>query len=292
MNQTASRPKVGLALGGGGARGFAHIGALQVLLEHHIPIDVIAGTSMGAIIGSGLVCGLNLEKLTHLLKRLDLHDLLGVPQSPLPEMVERTASEYLFQRKDWRHKDQEKTLRLIEFFRLLTHNKSFEEVNIPFACVAADVDTGNEVVMDRGKISRALAASAALPGIHDPVRWQGHLLVDGGIIDRVPVRVAVTLGADVVIGVNVSGELLSHVNTSLEVIRQSMSITAQALQQAQLELMHNRLGDKLLVVSPEVGHIKTLALHEIDAPVQSGRAAMEAAIPDIQRILDVVQSSV
>jgi len=285
-----ARPKVGLALGGGGARGFAHIGALQVLIENDIPIDMVAGTSMGAIIGSSCVCGLNLDKLLLLLKKLDLHDLLGVPQSPLPEVMERTASEYLFQRRGWRDEDQEKTLKLIGFFKLLTHDKSFAEVDIPFACVAADVDTGDEVVMDRGKISRALAASAALPGIHDPVRWEDHLLVDGGIIDRVPIRVAVALGADIVIGVNVSGELADHVDTSLEVIRQSMSITAQALMHTQLELMYERLGEKLLVVSPDVSEIRTLALDEIDAPVKSGRDAMEAALPNIQRIIKNAQS--
>ncbi len=287
-----SRPKVGLALGGGGARGFAHIGALQVLLENEIPIDMVAGTSMGGIIGSSCVCGLDLDKLLLLLKKLDLHDLLGVPQSPLPEMVERTASEYLFQRKGWRTADQEKTLKLIQFFKLLTHDKSFDEVDIPFACVAADVDTGEEIVMDHGKISRALAASAALPGIHDPVRWEGHLLVDGGIIDRVPIRVAVSLGAEIVIAVNVSGELSDYVGTSLEVIRQSMSITGQALMRTQLELMYARLGEKLLIVTPDVSGIKTLALDEIDAPVKSGREAMEAALPEIQRILETSQTSV
>lgn len=280
------RPKVGLALGGGGARGYAHIGVLKTLLEHRIPIDVVAGTSMGAVIGSACMCGLNMDKLAKLLKSLDLHDLLGVPASPLPEMVERAASEYLFHKIHWRSGDQAKTLRLMEFYKLLTHNRSFEELEKPFAAVAADIDSGEEVVMDRGKIYRALAASVALPGIHDPVLWQGRLLVDGGVVDKVPVKVAVALGADVVIAVDVSSALSTRIDTSLEVIAQASAITSRILMQTQLELMHRRLGSKLVLIQPEVTGIKTLDLNRLDPPLQAGVRAAEAALPDIHRALE------
>jgi NTE family protein len=215
------RLKVGLALGGGGARGFAHIGVLQTLLDHDIPIDVIAGTSIGAIIGCSYACGISPKKLAALLDSLDLHELLGVPKNPLPEMVERVASEMLLQKAGWRNGDRDKTRHLFEFFKLMTRNRNFDELNIPFAAVACDVDTGEEIAMDEGKVYRALAASAALPGVHDPVRWNGRLLVDGGIIDKVPVKVSVALGADVVIAVDVSSALSETVNTTIEVIVQS-----------------------------------------------------------------------
>jgi NTE family protein len=280
------RLKVGLALGGGGARGFAHIGVLHALASNDIPIDVIAGTSIGAIIGCSYACGIPPKKLAALLDSLNLHELLGVPKNPLPEMVERVATEMLFQKAGWRNGDRDKTQQLFEFFKLMTRNRSFDELKIPFAAVACDVDTGEEIVMDQGKVYRALAASAALPGVHDPIRWDGRLLVDGGIIDKVPVKVAVALGADVVIAVDVSSALSETVNTTIEVIVQSGAITSRRLMQTQMELMQLKLGPRLITITPDVSNIKTLALHEVSRPAEVGRVATEAVVADIKHVLE------
>jgi len=279
------RPKIGIALGGGGARGFAHIGVLEALQAAHVPLDVVVGTSMGAIIGCAYVCGLDMQKLTKLLKALDLHALLAVPHSPIPEMVERTASELLFKKAQWREEDRKKTKRLIEFYQLLTHNRSFEDLDIPFAAVACDIDTGRQVVMQQGKLHRALAASVALPGIHDPVLWKNHTLVDGGIINKLPADVAVELGADIVIAVDVSAMLTGQANTSLQVMAQATHITSRELMWTQLELLQRRLGPRLVIVSPIVAGIKTLNLNEVEAPVEAGKAATGAIFPELQQAL-------
>lgn len=279
------RPRIGVALGGGGARGFAHIGALQALLAAGLPLDVVAGTSMGAVIGCAHVCGMDLAKLALLLQHLDLHQLLGVPHSPVPEMVERAASEYLFKKATWRDGDQRKTLKQLEFYRLLTQGRRFEDVGRPFAAVACDIDTGRQVVMRTGSLARALAASVALPGIHDPVRWEGHLLVDGGVINKVPADVAAELGAQLIVAIDVSGVLSEGVNTSLHVLRQAQQITSRELMWTQLALLRKQRQVHLVVVSPVLAGIKTLNLDEVDKPVAAGRAAGRAALPEVEAAL-------
>lgn len=285
----APRPKVGLALGGGGARGYAHIGVLQTLVANHIPIDVVTGTSMGAVIGSAFVCGHDMDKVVKLLAALDLHALLGVPQKPLSAVVERVASEYFFKQAKWRDKDQAKTKQLLEFYKLITHNRSFESLEIPFAAIAADVDTGAQIVIERGKIYRALAASVALPGIHDPVRWNGRLLVDGAVVNKVPIDAAVALGADVVIAVDVSGDISEKVNTSLQVIAQASAITSRELMRTQVSLMRSRLGKRLIVLCPSVGNVKTLNLNELRLPIEAGVKETQAALSIIRQALQPTQ---
>jgi len=152
--------------------------------------------------------------------------------------------------------------------------------------VAVDVDTGEEIVIKQGKIGRALAASIALPGVHDPVRWNGRLLVDGGVVNKVPISVAVDLGADVVVAVDVSGDVTKPVSTSLEVLAQANSITSRALLCAQLELMQLKLRSQLILICPDVGSIKILELNEVKIPLEAGRAATEAALPAIERALE------
>ncbi len=279
------RPRLGLALGGGGARGFAHIGVIEALLAAGIPIDVVAGSSMGAIVGAAYRCGHDMGRLAKLLEDLDLHGLLDVAQNPIPELLERATSEYLFKRATWLNADSPKTQRLVAFFRLLTKRARFETLERPLAVVACDVNTGEQIVIDRGEVARALAASMALPGVHDPVRWESRLLVDGGIINKVPVNVAVTLGADVVVAVDVSGRITDPVQTSLAVLAQSNHITSRALMRTQLALMHEKLGERLVVLNPDVSAVRLLELGNVARPRRAGREEAEAAIPLIQRAL-------
>lgn len=267
-----AKPKVGLALGGGGARGYAHIGVIRALERHGIPIDGIVGTSMGAVIGGAYAAGVDLYKLEELLKALDLNRMLGVPRSSILKLVGNVTSEYLFQRRDWRERDLASTQALIEFFDLFTRRQAFDELALPFAVVAVDIDTGEEVVLREGSVSRALAAGVAIPGVHYPVKIDGRYLVDGGLLNRVPADVAFErLGVDLVIAVDVSADLFCpRAITSLEVLFQAESIVLRELTRLRLEALQQRLGERLIVLRPPVQHIKTFDLGELDEPVRAG----------------------
>lgn len=285
-----AHPRVGLALGGGGARGYAHLGVIRTLREQGIPLDLVVGTSMGAVMGGAFACGHDLYKLEEVLKELNLNRLLGFPSSnrALAEVIGRTAREYLTPgqgRAHWRRKDPERTQKLLTFFRLLTRERNFEDLEIPFAAIAADIDTGEEVVLRRGPIYRAISASVAVPGLHDPVRLDGRYLVDGGVVNKVPVDVAVALGAQVVIAVDVGGALAPNVYTSLEVLTQASSVTSRELTRVKLDLMRARLGERLVVLRPSVAGVKMLALHEVATPVRAGEREARARLPAIRAAL-------
>ena len=164
------RLKVGLVLGGGGAKGAAEIGALKVIEEVGIPIDYIAGTSIGSIVGG--------------LYAMD---------------VRSRQLDSLFVNQDWL---QLFTNNVREFLGRVTHQKHFHELRIPFRCVAADVNANEEVVMSEGLLCDAMRASMSIPGVFKPVIQNGRMLMDGGLLNNLPVDVVKAMGADVVIAID------------------------------------------------------------------------------------------
>lgn len=164
------RLKVGLVLGGGGAKGAAEIGALKVIEEVGIPIDYIAGTSIGSIVGG--------------LYAMD---------------VRSRQLDSLFVNQDWL---QLFTNNVREFLGRVTHQKHFNELRIPFRCVAADVNANEEVVMSEGLLCDAMRASMSIPGVFKPVIQNGRMLMDGGLLNNLPVDVVKAMGADVVIAID------------------------------------------------------------------------------------------
>jgi NTE family protein len=280
------RPTIGLALGGGGARGYAHIGVIRTLERHGIPIDVVAGTSMGAVMGGAYACGVDMEKIKLLLRSLDLNRLLGFPRSSIRGLALNAATEYLFKRRDWRRQDLESTASVIEFFSVFTQGKSFEELGLRFAVMAVDIDTGEEVVIREGPVARAMAAGIVLPGVQYPVNVGGRYVVDGGLVNRVPADVAFELGADVVIAVDVSaGLFVPGAVTSLEVLFQAESIMLQELTRLRLELLRERVGERFVVLYPPVDDVKTLSLNEVDLPVRAGEEETERRLAEIRALI-------
>ncbi len=280
-----SRPKVGLALGGGGARGYAHLGVIRTLCRHDIPIHIIVGTSMGAVIGGAYACGVDLTKLERIIKTLDLNRMLRFPKSSLRGLVGNTASEYLLKRRDWRKRDHEGTQALIEFFNVFTQGKSFSELKTCFAVVTVDIDSGEEVVLREGPVARAVAAGIAIPGIHYPVEHRGRFLIDGGLINRVPADVAFSLGADVVLAVNVSAGLASGGVTSVEVLMQAESIVLREMTRLRLMLLTQRVGDRLLLIEPPVEHVKTLSLDKVEPPIRAGEEETSRRMEEIRALI-------
>jgi len=178
--------KVGLALGGGGARGMAHIGVIEVLEREGIHIDMIAGTSSGAVIGALLAQGKDVEEINVLARNWDWKHRAQIIDLTLPK------SGFIAGKK------------LKEFLKSIIGDIEFSDLKLPFACVATDVMTGEEVVINQGSVLEAVRASISLPIIFAVVKWQGRYLVDGGLVDPVPVSVLKDMGADFIIAVNVT----------------------------------------------------------------------------------------
>jgi NTE family protein len=180
-------PKIGLALGGGGARGLAHIGILKVLLREQIPIDVISGTSMGGIVGAMHAVGLSPEQMeAEATKRGEIGQMFKLVDLQL-------VGSGLVGGK--RIKKM-----LVE---MLGAETTFADLRLPFAVIATDYNSGREVVLKEGNVADAVRATMSVPGVFEPVERDGYQLLDGGVLDNVPVGVARSLGAEKVIAVDV-----------------------------------------------------------------------------------------
>ena len=216
--QEKQRKKVGVVLSGGAAKGFAHVGALKVLEEAGIPIDYIAGTSMGAVVGGLYAVGFSADKIDSLIHLQDWNYLMRdhVARENLPINRRDNNRRYIVSLPyKFILKDRSGSLSLppgvfagqniYSLFLNMTigyqHEMNFNELPIPFACVAADVRTGEEVVFTEGHLPLAMRASMAIPGVFTPVDIDSMLLIDGGIINNYPVDVVRDMGADIVIGI-------------------------------------------------------------------------------------------
>ncbi|MDR1273024.1 MAG: patatin-like phospholipase family protein [Odoribacteraceae bacterium] len=218
LDAGAQRKRVGLVLSGGGAKGAAHVGVLKVLEEAGVPVDFIAGTSMGAIVGGLYAIGYDAAALDTLVREQDWLFLLGdkVYRYNLPFSEKEMTEKYLVSMPVWHRSIQVPSgfvsgQNIYNLFMDLTigHHDStlFARLPTPFACVASNLVDGSEVVLDRGSLPLAMRASMAIPGAFAPVVHRGMVLVDGGISNNFPADVARAMGAEILIGVDVQSEL-------------------------------------------------------------------------------------
>ncbi len=217
---SARRPRIGLTLSGGGAKGLAHIGILKAIDSAGLKIDYITGTSMGSILGALYAVGYSADTIEKIARHIDW-DLLLSNQSSMRAIIMEEKNEYgkydieLPWVNNWFRfstgviEGQELWLKFDELFRPVYKIKDFNKFSIPFKCIAADISTGEAVVLDTGEIVTALRASMAIPSVFTAVEYEGKKLVDGGIVRNFPVRDVRKMGADLVIGSNASGPLLS-----------------------------------------------------------------------------------
>ncbi len=180
------RPKVGLALSAGGVRGFAHVGVLEVLHNGGVPIDALAGTSMGAVVGSLYASGLSTDRLWEIGQRISLDKI--TPDFNLMGLLKLLFLQRLPSSKN-----------LQSFFHDQIGHMRFEDMPIPFATAAMDVKTGEQVVFDSGPVDIAVRASMNLPGVFDPVPYRHRYLVDGAVVNYLPVNLVKDKGADYII---------------------------------------------------------------------------------------------
>lgn len=184
------RPRVGLALGSGSARGWAHIGVIRALEKAGVRPDILCGTSVGALVGAAYAAG-ELDRLESWVLGLGIGDVIGFLDVSLSSGVLKGD-------------------RLMEFFRRHLADRPIEELGVPFAAVATSLRTGAEVWLRSGSTLDAVRASISLPGLFAPVRWEGSLLVDGGLVNPVPVSLARAMGADIVIAVDLGSDVLGR----------------------------------------------------------------------------------
>ncbi|MBY0120815.1 patatin-like phospholipase family protein [Bacillus sp. S/N-304-OC-R1] len=253
------RPKIGLALGSGGARGFAHLGAIKVLNEEGIPIDLIAGSSMGAMVGCFYGAGLDIERLYKLAKAFKRKYYLDFT---VPKMGFIAGK------------------RVKELIRIFTHGKNLEQLKLPVKVVATDLMTGEKIIFDKGPIADAVRASISIPGIFVPERLNGRLLVDGGVVDRVPVSVVKEMGADIVIAIDVS-----HVKTNAE-ITSIYDVIMQSLDILQMELVSHREIVSDLMIKPRVEMYSSRAFTNIEDIIRIGEEETRKFIPQIKQVIN------
>lgn len=252
------RPKIGLALGSGGARGFAHLGVLKVLHEENIPIDYIAGSSMGALIGAFYCSGLDLEKLYKIAKAFKRKYYLDFT---VPKMGFIAGK------------------RVKELIKLFTHGKNIEDLEIPLSVVATDLIKGERVIFTNGPIADAVRASISIPGIFVPEKKDGRLLVDGGVIDRIPVQVVKEMGADFIIAVDVSHVKRNEkISTIFDVILQSIDILQE-------ELVKYRKIETDVLLRPKLDGFSSKSFTHIEEIIKEGENIAKLHLPMIKSLI-------
>jgi NTE family protein len=281
--------RLGLALGGGGARGLAHLGVMMALEEAGLVVSCVAGTSMGAAMGAARAVGAKLSLVAEVLARLNVNDLLRVSDSTgreLQKMVRRSMVEYV-RGSTWQDEQAppHDLARLRELFRLLTAGKSFDETEIPFAAVATDLKTGEVVVLRDGRLCDAVVASTAVPGVFSPVVHQGRTLVDGGVACKLPAEIVADMGAQVIVAVDTGASLDREIPTCLDAVLQAQRITSHHLTSLQLRSAAARVEDALVLLQPDVSGIRMFGFEHSKRAIQAGRDAVLSRLESIRRLV-------
>jgi len=283
----AERPKIGLVLSGGGARGAAHIGVLQVLEQMQIPVDYIVGTSMGAIIGGLYASGMTVAEVEAALVSIDWDDvLLDSPgRNQLSYRRKREDDEFLVESAVGFNQGEiqlpagllqgQKLLLLLRSLTLpVSEIHDFNQLNMPFRAVATDISTGRAVVLGTGDLATAMRASASIPSVFSPVELDEMLLVDGGVSDNLPVQVVRDMGADIVIAVDISTALSKkhQLTNVLSITDQLTTIMTRNNTEVSLALLQS--NDVLII--PDLGDITTTSFNRSTEAIEPGRIAAEA----------------
>jgi NTE family protein len=260
LDEPNLRPGIGLALGGGFARGYAHLGVLRVLEEQQIPISCIAGSSIGSILGAAYASGAPLDRIIEKCAQIRFRDF-----------ARWRVSRFGLASND----------RLGALVQRFFDSRQFEELKIPLAIVATDLACGDPVVFKQGSLSEAIRASCAFPGLFEPIQIGTRYLADGGLVAPVPTRAARELGAQIVIGISVGlqdGQRGAPAN-----IFQVVSRALSAAQKHQLESWERHAD---LVLRPAVQSLAWDDFERIEEAMDAGSACTRAALPQIRKLLD------
>lgn len=289
------RPRVGLVLSGGGARGAAHVGVLKVIDEMRIPIDAIAGTSMGAVVGGLYASGMSVSEIDKLLRSVNWEDAFR-DRPPREELGFRrkqddreflvryamgvTDKGFVLPRGLVQGQKLEQVLRRASLpVAAIQH---FDSLPIPFRAVATDLETGEAVVMDSGDLVTAMRASMSAPGVFAPAQRDGRLLVDGGLVENLPVEIARSMKVDVLIVVDVSFPLYSseELKSPLEITNQAFAILIQGRTRQQRAL----LGPNDIVIEPSMGRFPSADFGRVLQALRAGESAARDNSAPLQKL--------
>lgn len=259
--------KIGLALGSGGARGVAHLGVIKALEEEGIRPDYITGCSMGAVVGAGYANGLTVDDMYEIvvkLKAINLIDFSAVPITKLAVFKGNKVQNLLLSK---------------------IGTVQFGDLKIPFKCVASDLYSGRLVVLSEGSVARAVRASSSMPGIFPPVKIDNTLLIDGGVLCRVPTEQVWDMGADAVIAVDVlcnTGEPVKHVRSMLSLTTRIFDMMDYNGTEMKRKLTA-RKGE--IYVVPEMKGQSQYAVKDLDKAYEAGYDTAKAQMKEIKKLV-------
>lgn len=298
--------KIGIALGGGSARGMAHIGVFQALEQHQIPIDMISGSSAGALIGSAYAAGVPIQAIEEAV--LKWGSKLGLLRLTIPDVFDLKYYAKALARFFRKNKTiwDPRLLRLEigvfsgvqvdKLYRNIVGDPDFSDMKIPLSVIALDVNTGEEIVYEKGNVRLAVRASLSIPGVFTPLAYEGRLLIDGTISDPVPVNALVKRGADIIIAVNVTPSLQESLKSlksskkrgTLAVSRSPLlpviDIAMRSLQSLQYELATIKTSQANVHINPDVGEVSWSEFFNANTLIEKGNQATEEMLPQIQHL--------
>ncbi|TDE55047.1 patatin-like phospholipase family protein [Flavobacterium sp. GT3P67] len=291
-SQEQKKPKIGLVLSGGGAKGFAHIGVLKVLEEAGIKIDYIGGTSMGAVIGGLYASGYNASQIDSIFHATNFDELLN-------DFIPRSSKNFYEKRNDELYalvlpfsklkigipealsKGMYNYNLLNRITRNVRHIKDFNQLPIPFLCIGTDIETGKEVLLNKGNLAQAMIASSAFPSLFSPVEIDGRVLVDGGVVNNYPIEEVRKLGADIIIGVDVQNDLLDRSQ-----LKDATRILVQITNLQSIERMKKNVKETEVYIRPDVKNYGVVSFDKGKEIIRKGEEATFSVYEKIKLLAD------
>ncbi|MBF4517264.1 patatin-like phospholipase family protein [Flavobacterium sp. ANB] len=287
---SVKRPKIGLVLSGGGAKGFAHIGVLKVLEEAGIKIDYIGGTSMGSIIGGLYASGYNASQIDSIFKQTNFDDLINdyIPRSSKNFYGKKNDELYaiVLPFSNFRVGIPEALSKGMYNYNLLSsltrnvrHVRDFNKLPTPFLCIGTNIETGEEVLLNKGNLVQAMMASAAFPSLFTPVEIDGKLLVDGGVVNNYPIKEVRDLGADIIIGVDVQDDLMKRKN-----LKNATRILVQITNLQSIDKMKNKIKNTDVYIKPDIRDYGVISFDKGEEIIRKGEEAGFAVYEKIKSL--------
>ena len=290
------RPKVGVVLSGGGAKGFAHIGALKVIEEAGIPIDYIAGTSMGSIIGGLYAVGYDPDMMQKLCTEQDWNLIIKdqIPRKFIPLEKRINERHYLFTMpyKNGSLKVKRSVIDGLYVNMLLTRlmmpaykDRDFDSLPVSFLCVATDMISADPIEFNKGSLSQSIRSSMSIPFLFEPVEYDGYLLCDGGLTNNFPVQNVRAKGADIIIGVDVE-----IVKSDPEVLDNSLKMLERLISVVSQDKSNEARGECDILISPDIGKANMMSFNDFSPIINCGEEGARAKYPELKRLADSLQA--
>ncbi|MDI5886938.1 patatin-like phospholipase family protein [Flavobacterium yafengii] len=292
FSQEQKKPKIGLVLSGGGAKGFAHIGVLKVLEEAGIKIDYIGGTSMGAVIGGLYASGYNASQIDSIFQATNFNELLN-------DFIPRSSKNFYEKRNDELYalvlpfnklkigipealsKGMYNYNLLSRITRNVRHIRDFNKLPIPFLCIGTNIETGEQVLLNKGNLAQAMIASSAFPSLFSPVEIDGKLLVDGGVINNYPIEEVRKLGAEIIIGVDVQDDLLDR-----NQLKDATRILVQITNLQSIERMKKNVKHTDVYIKPDIKNYGVVSFDKGKEIIRKGEEATFSVYEKIKLLVD------